>query len=94
MTPSERGAMLTDAIPQVVSGMMQALSDMTEIDPNYVLMMTLEFIVYALMKKLPMETEPYLLALIETTKQPDQSDPDFLAKREELYDIIKLVSAR
>ena len=94
MNMEQRAEMLTELVQQVVGASAKAVSDMTQISGNYVCLMMLEFLVYTLMVKAPMEAEPYLQALIGTTKQPDQSDPDFLAKREELYDILQLITAR
>lgn len=94
MNDQEAANMISDMIPQVTAASIKAMSDTTGITGNYLALMMLEFLVYVLMVKAPMEAEPYLQALIETTKQPDQSDPAFLAKREELFDILQLITAR
>ena len=94
MSIEQRAELVTQLVPQAVESLVDQMSALTGITGNYILIVMMEFLVYTTMTRVPMEAEPYLKQLIETCKQPDQSDPEFQRLRQELHDIMTLISAR
>ena len=87
-----RHEFLVQLVPPALAHTVRQLSDASMIDPNYALLMLLEHTVFVLNKRTPLEFEPYMQALLKATKEMDQSDPDFLEKREELWETLVLIS--
>ena len=94
MTLEDRQKIVAQVVPEVAARACIAISDVTGLKENYAVMVMLEFIVYSLMHRAPIETEEYLTGLVEMTKKATQDDPVFLEKRQELFDILELVTAR
>ena len=83
---------LSLALPVAMAELAHVLSDHFKLNANYVCIVMLEFMVYTLAKKVPLELDEYLPKLLEAIKNEEGADhKEFEQARDQLFETIELV---
>lgn len=83
---------LSQALPLLMADFAHALGEHYKLNANYVCIVMLEFLVYVLAKKVPLELDEYLPKLLEAVKKaPGDDHTEINHARDQLLETIELV---